>query len=131
MEPKTRDELDLIAREVVDAAYSVHIELGPGLLEGIYHQCMIRELQLRKVSYQTLVEVPVVYKGYEIEKRYQLDLLVEDEIIIELKAVEGLLPVHEAQLLTYLKLTGKRLGFLINFNVPLIKHGIKRMVNKF
>jgi GxxExxY protein len=128
METKTKDEINLLSRDVVNAALAVHRELGPGLLEGVYHQCMIKELQIRQIPYQSSVEIPLVYKGFDIEKRYQLDLLVDNEIILELKAVDGLLAVHEAQLLTYLKITGKRLGFLMNFNVPLIKHGIKRMV---
>jgi GxxExxY protein len=104
--------------------------MGPGLLEAVYQHCMIRELRIRKISVSMMVPVPLHYKGEPLNKDYLIDILVEDEIILELKAVEGLLPVHEAQIISYLKLANKRLGFLINFNVPLLKHGFKRYVNK-
>ena len=105
--------------------------MGPGLLEAVYQLCMVKELQSRNIVIAQSVPVPLFYKSEPLNKDYIIDLLVENEIIIELKAVEGLLPVHEAQILSYLKLANKRLGFLINFNVPLIKLGFKRYVNGF
>jgi GxxExxY protein len=131
MDQRTKEQVNLLSREVLNAAFSVHQELGPGLLEAVYHHCMINELQLRQISYNSSIPVPIVYKGREINKHYELDLLVGNEIIVELKSVDALHPVHEAQLLTYLKITGKRLGLLINFNVPLLKNGIRRLVYKF
>lgn len=105
--------------------------MGPGLLENVYHQCMVKELSLRDIRVETMVVVPLVYKGYALKKDYVVDIMVEGEIILELKAVEFILPVHEAQIISYLKLADKRLGFLINFNVPLIKNGFRRFVNNF
>jgi GxxExxY protein len=119
--------LDKIARQIVDAAFKVHYKLGPGLLEQIYETCLIKELSRKSLKVSRQVPVPVVYDGEELELGFRLDLLVEDKVIVELKAVEALLPVHQAQVLTYLKLSGKRLGFLINFNVSLIRNGIKRI----
>lgn len=116
------------AREVVDAAFRVHRILGPGLLESVYEACFAYELEKRALSYARQVSLPVMYDGLAIEAGLRLDLLVNDCVIVEVKAVEKTLPVHEAQLLTYLKLTDKRLGLLINFNVPLIKDGIRRLV---
>jgi len=117
------------ARVLVDAAFAVHKALGPGLLESVYEVCLCHELRLRRVSFQRQLELPVVYKDVRLDAGLRIDLLVADVVVVELKAVEKLLPVHEAQLLTYLKLTGHRLGLLINFNVPLIRDGIKRMVH--
>lgn len=105
--------------------------MGPGLLESVYQHCMVKELRSRNLKVYTLVQVPLHYKGEMLNKDYIVDILVEDEIILELKAIEGILPVHEAQLISYLKLANKRLGFLINFNVPLLKNGFKRFVNNF
>ncbi len=121
-------EDDHIAKEVVDAAYCVHRELGPGLLESVYETCLARELALRGISSERQIACPIVYRGAPINDALRLDMLVAGRIVVELKAVDKLLPVHEAQLLTYLKLTGKRLGFLINFNVPVLKQGIRRRV---
>ena len=121
-------ELDVLARVVVDAAFAVHTALGPGLLEGVYEVCLAHELTKRGVRVERQVALPVIYDGVKIEAGLRLDLLVENQLIVELKAVETLLPVHKAQVLTYLKLTGKTLGLLINFNVPLIKEGIKRII---
>jgi GxxExxY protein len=118
---------DLIAREVVDAAFRIHTALGPGLLESVYEACMAIELRKRGLSFATQVALPVTYEGETIEPAFRIDLLVDSKVIVELKAVEKLLPIHEAQLLTYLKLSGCRLGLLLNFNAVLIKHGIKRM----
>lgn len=117
-----------IAKAIVDAAYAVHSALGPGLLESVYEVCLCHELAKRGLSYCRQVVMPIVYDGITFDEGLRLDVLVEDMVICELKAVEDMHPIFAAQLLTYLKLTGKRLGFLINFNVPLIKHGIKRMI---
>ena len=124
-------ELDNIGTKIVDAAYSVHKELGPGLLESVYGFCLIEELKSRNLTVNSQMTLPVVYKGKALNKEFIIDLLVENEIIIELKAVEIVLPVHEVQLLTYMKLADKKLGYLINFNVPIIKEGIKRKINGY
>jgi GxxExxY protein len=126
----TIETLNQLSTIILDAAITVHKEMGPGLLEAVYQHCMVRELRIRKISVSMMVPVPLHYKGEPLNKDYLIDILVEDEIILELKAVEALLPVHEAQIISYLKLANKRLGFLINFNVPLLKHGFKRYVNK-
>jgi len=120
--------LERIATEVVDSAFKVHSKLGPGLLESLYERCLMRELQKRGLHVERQVVVKIEYDGEILDDGLRIDLLVEGSIIIEVKAIDKLLPIHEAQLLTYLKLTGHRLGFLINFNVKLIKEGIKRMV---
>jgi len=121
-------EEESIAKKVVDAAYTVHKILGPGLLEKVYEVCFCHELSKRKLKYQRQVDIPVVYDGIIFDEGLRLDVLVEDLIICELKAVENMNPVREAQILSHLKLTGKRLGFLINFNVSLVKNGIKRII---
>jgi GxxExxY protein len=119
---------DLIASKIVDAAYNVHKKLGPGLLEKVYEVCFCHELSKRELKYKRQVELPIVYDGITFEECLRLDVLVEDIIICELKAKDEVNPVWQAQLLSHLKLTGKRLGFLINFNVVLIKDGIKRII---
>ena len=116
------------APAVVDAAFSVHSNLGPGLLESVYETCLVYELNKRNLKADRQVAVPVVYDGRQLDAGLRLDVLVDDRVVVELKAVESVLPVHIAQLLTYLKLSGHRLGLLINFNVPLIRDGIKRVV---
>lgn len=116
---------------ILDASIAVHKEMGPGLLESVYQQCLMREFFVRNISFDTNVIIPLIYKGHVLNKDYVIDMLIEDEIIIELKACEGILPVHEAQIISYLKLANKKLGFLINFNVPLLKSGFKRFVNNF
>jgi GxxExxY protein len=121
-------EVEQIATKIVDAAFTVHKTLGPGLLESIYQPCFCHELNKRSLKFREQIVVPIVYDGLKFAEGFRLDVLVEDVIICELKAVETLLSVHEAQLMTYMKLTQRRLGFLINFNVPLIKRGIKRIV---
>ncbi|BAU09005.1 GxxExxY protein [Fischerella thermalis CCMEE 5268] len=121
-------ELDQVATQVVDAAFQVHSTLGPGLLESVYELCLEHELTKRRLSVEKQVPLPVLYDNLYIEAGFKVDLLVDRCLIVELKAVETLLPVHTAQLLTYLKLSKCRLGLLINFNVPLIKDGIKRLV---
>ncbi len=122
------DEAEQVGAEVVDAAFRVHSALGPGLLESVYEVCLRHELQKRGLQVQSQVSLPITYDGLQFDAGFRLDLVVNGCVLLELKAVEELLPVHEAQLLTYLKLSGMRLGFLINFNVPVIKSGIKRMV---
>jgi GxxExxY protein len=119
---------DLVSGQVVDAAFMVHRALGPGLLETVYEQCLAYELQSRGLTIRQQVVVPVHYREIRIDGGFRMDMLVADHVIVEVKAVEKLLPVHEAQLLTYLKLFKKPVGLLLNFNVPLIKQGIKRMV---
>jgi len=120
--------LDDIARQIVDSAFAVHVALGPGLLESVYEQCLAYEIQSRRLIVTRQVMLPVHYRDIVIEAGFRIDLLVSDLVVVEIKAVEKILPVHEAQLLTYLKLSGKRLGLLINFNVPRIKDGIKRLL---
>lgn len=127
----TQEELNDFSKTILDASISVHKEMGPGLLEAVYQQCLVKELIMRDIKVNTMVPVPLQYKGHLLNKDYVIDMLVADEIIIELKAVETILPVHEAQIISYLKLANKRLGFLINFNVPLLKNGFKRFVNNF
>lgn len=121
-------ETENVAASIVDAAFQVHSELGPGLLESVYETCLAYELSLRDLVVEKQVPVAVNYRGIRLDAGLRVDLLVGGCVVIELKAVEQILPVHTAQLLTYLKLTGKRLGFLINFNVPRIKEGLKRVI---
>ena len=118
----------MLTEAIIGAAIEVHCHLGPGLLESIYEECMRRELQIRDVPFKAQVEIPIIYKGQETSGIYRIDLIVADEVVVELKSVERLLSVHQAQLLTYLKLTGKRVGLLINFNVPVLHRGIIRRV---
>ena len=119
---------EAVARKIVDAAYTVHKNLGPGLLEKIYEACFCHELSKRGLNWQRQVELPIVYDGITLEEALRLDVLVEGLVICEIKAVEKENPVWQAQTLSYLKLTSKRLGFLINFNVARISHGIKRII---
>ena len=126
-----REYLNNLSKIILDSSIEVHRNLGPGLLESVYEVCLCKELNLRDIKLQRQVSLPVEYKNEKLEADFRIDVLVENEIIIELKAVEFLLPVHEAQLLTYLKLADKRLGFLINFNVPKLVDGFKRKVNNF
>jgi len=121
---------DEISNAIIGAAIEVHRVLGPGLLESIYQRCLARELGLQGFSCQEEVSLPVSYKDMRFEAAFRLDMLVADKVIVELKAVENILPVHEAQLLSYLRLTGLKLGLLINFNVPALKSGVRRVVNK-
>jgi GxxExxY protein len=114
---------------VVDAAIRVHSKLGPGLLEGAYEACLMHELGRRRLGVRCQVPLPVIYEGVQIELGYRLDLIVEEVILVELKAVARIVPLHEAQLMSYLKLSGFRVGLLINFNVIHLKDGIRRIVN--
>ncbi|MFO8163547.1 MAG: GxxExxY protein [Thermodesulfobacteriota bacterium] len=123
--PKKQED---IATKIVDAAYAVHKSLGPGLLERVYEVCFCHELSKRDLNYQRQVDIPIVYEGIVFDEGLRLDVLVEELVICELKAVDEINPVWTAQILSHLKLTDKRLGFLINFNVTLIKDGIRRII---
>lgn len=118
-----------ITRDIIAAAIEVHKTLGSGLLESTYEICLCRELTLRGIPFQKQRELPVSYKGIQLDVGYRIDVLVEDVVVVELKSVEALAPIHSAQLLTYLKLSEKHVGLLINFNVVLLKEGLKRMVS--
>ncbi len=125
----TMNELNKLSERIIGAAIEVHRALGPGLLESAYEECLCHEMKLQSLSFERQKPLPVVYKGVMLDCGYRLDVVVEGSVILELKTVEALLPVHEAQLLTYLKLTGLHLGLLINFHLPVLKDGIKRMIN--
>jgi GxxExxY protein len=123
------EKLERIGKEIVDSAYRVHKELGPGLLESVYEECMIYDLRRKGLQVDEQVYVPIEFDGQILKRnKLRIDLLVEDEVIVENKAVSDMNPLFESQILTYLKLGKKRLGYLINYNVPLIKNGIKRFV---
>ena len=124
-----KNDIEAVAKDIVDAAFKVHKEFGPGLLESAYQQCHAYELRKRGKKVLTEVLLPINYDGQQIDAGYRIDMIVDDMIIIENKAVESILPIHTAQLITYLKLKDCRLGFLINWNVKLIKNGIKRVAN--
>ncbi len=126
-----KEEFNKLSKEILDGSIAVHKEMGPGLLESVYQQCLVRELTMRGLNVQSMVCIPLQYKGHLLDKEYIIDMLIENEIIIELKAVEIILPVHEVQIISYLKLADKRLGVLINFNAPLLKNGFRRFVNNF
>ena len=117
-----------ITREIIAAAIEVHKILGPGLLESAYKMCLLLEIEERGLQYRKEVSTPIVYKNKHIDCNFRVDVLVADKVVVELKAVECLLPVHEAQVITYLRLLGKQVGLLINFNVPILKKGIRRCV---
>ncbi|MEX2672812.1 MAG: GxxExxY protein [Phycisphaeraceae bacterium] len=119
---------DTLTGQVIGAAIEVHRTLGPGLLESAYERCLHWELKRLGLAVERQIQLPVSYKGLEFEEGYRLDLVVDERLVVELKTVEHLLPIHEAQLLTYLKLSNKQTGLLINFNVPFLRDGIKRMV---
>jgi len=128
MYKEVTEEEDRIGREIVNAAFLVHKELGPGLLEKVYEVCFCHILKQKGFDIRRQIDIPIVFHGIVFEEGLRLDVMVNDLVICELKALENVNPVWEAQLLSHLKLTNKRLGYLINFNVPLIKYGIKRMV---
>lgn len=129
MKPKSKLYEEKLTREIIGAAIEVHRELGPGLLESSYEVCLSRELELRGISFEFEKPLPLEYKGVRLDCGYRLDLLVADVVIVEVKSVEALAPIHEAQLLTYLKLTGVKVGLLINFNVVVLKAGLRRLVH--
>ena len=128
---RENDRLDQISHRIIGAAIEVHRHLGPGLLESAYQSCLVFELRQLGVKLEEQKPLPVVYKQVKLDCGYRLDLIVEDEIIVEIKAIEKLLPIHEAQLLSYLRLAKKRVGLLMNFHVPVLKNGMKRIVNEF
>ncbi len=123
----TETQRDALTEQIIGAAIEVHRALGPGLLESAYQECLCIELGLRGVRFKSQVELPVFYKEHHADVGYRLDLVIDDAVVVEIKAVERLLPVHEAQLLTYLRLSGIATGLLLNFNVPVLKDGIRRM----
>jgi len=133
--------MDLITRQqildvnktteaIIGAAIEVHKHLGPGLLESTYEECLCEELSLRKIPFKRQVALPVVYKGKKLDAGYRIDLLVNNEVVVELKTVDAILPIHEAQTLTYMRLGGWQVGLILNFNVTILKNGIKRLVHK-
>lgn len=123
------EKLNEISGKILDSAIEVHRNTGPGLLESIYEKCLCKEFELRKINYNRQVTIPVSYKGMLIGENLRLDILVEDEVLVELKAIESLDKIHTAQVITYLKLTDKKLGLLINFNVPKLIDTFKRIIN--
>lgn len=122
------DSLNIISGKVLSSSIAVHKELGPGLLESVYESCLVYELRSRNLLVDQQVVLPIYYKNSQMKKEFRIDLLVENEIIVEVKSMDGILPIHEAQLLTYLKLAKKRIGLLVNFNVLYLKQGFKRMI---
>jgi len=127
----TNEQLNDLASKIIGAAIEVHKTTGPGLLESVYEACLVEELRMRGLKAEQQVELPVFYKGKKLEKYFIIDILVEDAIILELKCVKEIHPVHEAQVITYLKLANKKLGYLMNFNVTQMLRGVKRKVNNF
>jgi GxxExxY protein len=123
--------LNQLTEMIIGAAIDVHRQTGPGLLESVYEECLCYELSQLGLAFQRQVHLPVSYKGIKLDCGFKMDLLVEDAVVLELKTVDQLLPVHSAQLLTYLKLSGKKVGLLINFNEPILTKGLKRLVNHF
>ena len=121
-------ERDKLTYEIIGAAIEVHKAIGPGLLESVYEECLCKELSQRQIPFERQKPLPVEYKGAKLECGYRLDLLVADKVVVEVKAVDALLPIHEAQLLTYLKLGGWEIGLLINFNVEVLRDGIRRKI---
>ncbi|MAX24116.1 MAG: GxxExxY protein [Phycisphaeraceae bacterium] len=124
----TETQRDTLTEKVIGLAIQVHRTLGPGLLESVYQSCLCHELAQHGLRFKSEIELPVLYKGMKLDQGFRIDILVEDSLILELKTVEQLRPIHEAQLLTYLKLAQCPVGLLINFNVDLLKNGIKRLV---
>jgi GxxExxY protein len=126
-----KSKVEKIASEIVDSIFTIHKSLGPGLLESAYQHCLAYELASRELNIQTERPLPLVYKEVKLDCGYRLDIVVENQILIEIKSVDGLAPIQMAQIITYLKLSEIKLGFLVNFNVPLIKDGIRRVVNNY
>ena len=126
---KNKDALNRITRDIIGAAMKVHSKLGPGVLESAYEACLAYELRKRGLTVLVQEALPIIYDEVRIDIGYRIDLLVEDEVIVEIKAVTRLLPIHDAQLLSYLRLSGRELGLLINFHVPRLSDGIKRIIN--
>ncbi len=122
-------EYNFISHLIIESAIEVHKELGPGLIESVYEYCLIKVLKEKGLEVKSQVKIPIVFRGEKLDKEFIIDVLVSNRIILELKSIEIILPVHESQLMTYLKLSGKKLGLLINFNSPLLKDGVRRRVN--
>lgn len=127
----TKEQYEYLAKQIFESALEVHKIMGPGLLESVYEYCLWKELNMRGVFAERQVPVPLFYKNEDLGKEYRIDILVEKEIIIELKVAESITPLYEAQIISYLKLTDKKMGFLINFNTPLLKQGFRRFVNGY
>ena len=127
-EPTTQGERDSLTKSVIGLAIEVHRALGPGLLESAYQECLCYELKANGIAFGRQVALPVIYKSVKLDCGYRMDLVVDDRLVVELKTVEKILPIHEAQLLTYLRLSGISTGLLLNFNTAVLKNGIKRMV---
>jgi len=128
---KTPDELNEISGKIIELSIKVHKALGPGMLEGAYEVCLMHELIKNGFKAESQVKLPIIYDGIRLDAGYRIDLLVEKSVIVELKAIEHLLPVHEAQLLSYLRMSNLKLGLLINFNQKLLRDGVRRVVNNF
>ena len=128
MDENSKLQIEWLGKEIVDIAYQIHVALGPGLLESVYEKCFCYELSKREIPYVSQKKVPIIYDDLILEDALRLDILVDDLIIVELKAQENYHPVWQSKLISYLKLADKRLGYIINFSVPLIKYGIKRIV---
>lgn len=122
------DTENIITERIIKCAIEVHKQLGPGLLESVYEECLCREFDANGLKFERQKEIPIFYKGTQLSEKYRLDMVVEKAVIIELKCTDAILPVHQAQLLTYMKLTGIKLGLILNFNVHLMRQGIKRMI---
>jgi len=131
MVEKSRDELNEISGKIIELAIRVHSELGPGMLESAYHSCLLFELLEAGVLVESQLKLPIVYRGRRLDGGYRIDLLVERAVVVELKTVDRIIPIHEAQLLSYLRLKGLRLGLLINFNTKRLVDGVRRVVNNF
>ncbi len=131
LNPTERNRLNEVSETIIGCAIEVHREIGPGLLESAYEECLWFELKSRKLNSQRQVPLPITYKGNRLDCGYRMDIVVENSIIVELKTVDLIKPVHEAQLLSYLRLSDRRLGLILNFHVSFMKRGIKRMVNGF
>ena len=123
--------LDLITEKIIGCGIEVHRGIGPGLLESAYEECLCYELSQQGLKFERQVPLPVIYKGIKLDCGYKLDIIVEDSVIVEIKAVDRLIAIHEAQLLSYLRMLDKRVGLLLNFHSPVLKNGIKRIVNNF
>lgn len=121
-------ELNSVSGKIIDCAFRVHSALGPGLLESVYEACLAHELKDKGLSFEQQVLLPIHYRDLTVRDAFRLDFIVENLVVVELKAVDSLQPIHQAQLMTYLKMTGKKLGLLLNFNVPILKQGIKRVI---
>lgn len=127
----TKGEYERIGKIILDCAFEVHKELGPGLLESIYEECLCEEIKNKGLKVENQVYLPLLYKGKKLNKNFRIDVLVEDAVILEIKSAIDLYSVDEAQLVSYMKLADKHLGYLLNFNVALLKDGIRRKVNKY